>query len=56
MDPQETGRLRETELQCACQSLSIEPPRFLDYRDGALDRLDEAEAVAQVTAVVRELY
>lgn len=55
MDPEETGRLREAELQCACQALGIQPPRFLDYRDGTLDQVDEVEAVAQVTAVVREL-
>jgi LmbE family N-acetylglucosaminyl deacetylase len=55
MDPEETGRLREAELQCACRTLGIEPPRFLDYRDGTLDKVDEEEAVAQVTAIVREL-
>lgn len=55
MEPEETGRLREAELRCACQALGLEPPRFLDYRDGTLDRVDEAEAVAKVTAVVREL-
>ena len=29
MDPKETGRMREAELQCACRALGIEPSRFL---------------------------
>jgi len=55
MDPEETGRIREAELQCACRALGIEPPRFLDYQDATLEQVNGAEAVAQVTSVVREL-
>jgi LmbE family N-acetylglucosaminyl deacetylase len=33
LDPAQTGRMREAELQCACLALGIEPPRFLDYQD-----------------------
>jgi LmbE family N-acetylglucosaminyl deacetylase len=55
MGPEETGRLREAELQCACRALGTEPPRFLDYRDGTLGQVDEEEAVEHVTAIVREL-
>ncbi len=39
----------------ACAALGIEPPRLLDYRDGALADVDEDKAVGQVLAVVREL-
>lgn len=55
LDPEQTGRIREAELRCAGRALGIEPPRFLDYQDGALDQVVEEEAVAQVTAVVQEL-
>ena len=55
LGPEQAGRIRETELRCACQALGIEPPRFLDYRDATLDQVDEEEAVAQITAVVQEL-
>ncbi|MFO8036479.1 MAG: PIG-L deacetylase family protein [Anaerolineales bacterium] len=52
---EETGRIREDELRCASLALGIEPPRFLDYRDGTLNQVNEEEAVAQITAAVQEL-
>jgi len=55
MAPDEAGRVRQAELKCACCALGIEPPRFLDYRDGTLAQVDEDEAVAQVVRVVQEL-
>lgn len=55
LDPAQAGRLRGAELQCACRALGIEPPRFLDYQDGKLAEVSESEAVARVTATVREL-
>jgi len=51
----ELPTLREQELRCACTALGIEPPRLLDYHDGALAGVDEEEAVGQVLAVIREL-
>ncbi|OQY19644.1 MAG: hypothetical protein B6I34_09355 [Anaerolineaceae bacterium 4572_32.1] len=54
--PDELAQVRERELRCACRALEIEPPRFLDYRDGDLGDVDEKEAVAQVMAAIRELH
>lgn len=53
--PENLGMVRETELRCACAALNLEPPILLDYRDGALAQVAEAEAVAQVMATVRQL-
>ena len=53
--PQQAGRIRQAELQCACRALGIQPPRFLSYQDGALQQVDDDTAVAQIAAVVREL-
>jgi len=55
MDPQQAGQIRQAELQCACRALGIQPPRFLSYQDGTLSQVDDAEAVAQIAAVAREL-
>ena len=52
---QQAGQVRERELRCSCRALGIEPPRFLDYRDGTLAQVDEEQAVAQVMRTVREL-
>lgn len=53
--PETLGAVREAELQCACAALGIEPPVWLDYRDGTLLHITEAEAVARVTAIVQQL-
>jgi LmbE family N-acetylglucosaminyl deacetylase len=53
--PEELPAVREQELRCACAALGLEPPRLLDYHDGALTGVDEEEAVAQVLAAVRAL-
>lgn len=55
MDAQQAGQIRQAELECACRALGIGSPRFLGYRDGALSQVDDAEAVAQIAAVAREL-
>jgi len=55
MAPEQTAQVRERELRCSCRSLGIEPPRFLDYRDGTLAQVDEEQAIEQVARVVREL-
>jgi LmbE family N-acetylglucosaminyl deacetylase len=51
----ELPAVREQELRNACAALGIEPPRFLDYLDGALTNVDEEVATAQVMAAIREL-
>jgi LmbE family N-acetylglucosaminyl deacetylase len=53
--PEEAGKIRQDELECACRALGIEPPRFLDYQDGTLDQVDEDQAVDQVVRAIREL-
>lgn len=53
--PDELPTVRERELRCACAALGIEPPRLLDYHDGALSGVNEEQAVAQVVAAIREL-
>jgi len=53
--PEELPAVREQELRCACAALGIEPPRLLDYHDGALPGVDEEEAVEQVLAAIREV-
>lgn len=55
MAPDEAGRVRQTELECACRALGIEPPRFLDCRDGTLSQVDEDQAIEQVGQAVQEL-
>jgi LmbE family N-acetylglucosaminyl deacetylase len=55
LDPEEAGELRQTELECACRALGLQPPRFLDYQDGALAQVDAKEAVARIASVIREL-
>jgi len=53
--PEQAGPVRQAELQCACRALGIEPPRFLDYRDGTLPQVDDDQAIEQVVRAVREL-
>ena len=55
MDPEETGQVRQIEMECACRALGIEPPRFLDYQDGTLPQVDEEDAVRQVVRIIRKL-
>jgi len=55
LPPKEAGKIRQTELECACRALGIEPPRFLDYRDGMLSQVDEEQAIEWVVRTIREL-
>ena len=55
LDPEETGQVRQTEMECACRALGIEKPRFLDYQDGTLPQVDEESAVGQVVRAIRKL-
>ncbi len=51
----EAGEVRQAELECACRTLGIEQPRFLDYQDGTLPQVNEEQAVGQVVHAIREL-
>ena len=52
---EELPGVRERELRCACAALGIDPPLFLEYRDGDLGIVHEEEAVEQVVATIRAL-
>lgn len=52
---EELGRIRESELQAACDVLGVHHLRFLDYKDAELDRADPAEASGRIAGLVREL-
>ena len=53
--PENLGTMREAELRCACAALGLEPPILLDYQDGALAHVPEAEAVNRIMAVMLKL-
>lgn len=55
MAPEQAGQVRQAELACACGTLGIEPPRFLDYRDNTLSQINREQAIEQVVRTVREL-
>ena len=55
LDPEETGQVRQDEMECACRALGIEKPCFLDYQDGTLPQVDEEGAVGQVVGAIRKL-
>jgi len=54
LDPGEVGQIRQTELECACRALGINPPLFLDYQDGTLAEVDEEKAVGHVVQIIRQ--
>jgi LmbE family N-acetylglucosaminyl deacetylase len=49
------GKIRETELRCAAQTLGIHRVYFLDYTDGELDQADPGEAVGKIAGHIREV-
>lgn len=53
--PEELGAVREAELGCACSALGLESPLVWDYADGALDSVDQDEAVERILALICEL-
>jgi LmbE family N-acetylglucosaminyl deacetylase len=48
--PEELGRVREAELLAAAKVLGLSDVSFLDYVDGALDRVDSREAISKIAA------
>lgn len=52
---EELAEVRTRELQCACDILGIRPPRFLDYPDGKLRKVDVEEAIGRIKAAAQKL-
>lgn len=50
----ETGRLRTAELSCAAQVLGVSRLEFLDYPDGALNRVDEETVIAKLLQILQQ--
>jgi len=53
--PEIVGRTREAELRAAAEVLGIREVHFLDYMDGALDRVDTAEAIGRIVTHLRRV-
>jgi LmbE family N-acetylglucosaminyl deacetylase len=49
------GQVRSAELACACERLGINPPIFLGYQDGEVDKVPTEEAARAVARLIREL-
>jgi LmbE family N-acetylglucosaminyl deacetylase len=49
------GTIRESEVRKASQTLGISQLDFLDYIDGNIDQVDEAEIIAKITRLVRHI-
>ena len=49
------GEIRSAEMACACERLGIEPPVFLGYQDGELDKVPVDEAARAVARLIRQL-
>src|SRR6202162_357114 len=53
--PEIVGKAREAELLAAAKELGLREVRFLDYPDGALDRVDPAEAIEKIAGHLRRV-
>ncbi len=53
--PEQLGKIREAELLAAAGALGISEVEFLDYTDGALDRVDPTEAIEKIAAHIRRV-
>ena len=53
--PEIVGKAREAELLAAAKELGLRDVRFLDYPDGALDKVDTAEAIEKIVAHLRRV-
>jgi LmbE family N-acetylglucosaminyl deacetylase len=51
--PEALGKIRETELLCASETLGIRRVDFLDYIDGDLDQADPPKAINRIAAHIR---
>jgi LmbE family N-acetylglucosaminyl deacetylase len=53
--PEIVGKAREAELLSAARELGLREVRFLDYPDGALDKVDAAEAIEKIAGHLRRV-
>ncbi len=53
--PEELPRVREAELRDACAILGVEDLTILDYRDGALPKIDRHALTGDLVAVIRRI-
>ena len=53
--PDVVGKTREAELLAAARELGLREVRFLDYPDGALDKVDPAEAIEKIAGHLRRV-
>jgi LmbE family N-acetylglucosaminyl deacetylase len=53
--PEIVGKAREAELLAAAKELGLREVRFLDYPDGALDKVDAAEAIEKIAGHLRRV-
>ena len=53
--PDIVGKAREAELRAAANELGLREVTFLDYPDGALDKVDTAEASAKIAGHLRRV-
>jgi LmbE family N-acetylglucosaminyl deacetylase len=53
--PEIVGKTREAELLAAARELGLREVRFLDYRDGEVDKADTAEALARIAGHLRRV-
>jgi LmbE family N-acetylglucosaminyl deacetylase len=53
--PEIVGKAREAELLAAASQLGLREVRFLDYPDGALDKVDAAEAIEKIAGHLRRI-
>jgi LmbE family N-acetylglucosaminyl deacetylase len=49
------GQVRSAEMACACERLGINPPIFLDYQDGEVDKVPTEDAARALARLIREL-
>jgi LmbE family N-acetylglucosaminyl deacetylase len=49
------GQVRSQELRCACETLGVEPPIFLGYQDGEVDKIPLDDAARRMAKLIREL-
>ncbi|GIH03702.1 PIG-L domain-containing protein [Rhizocola hellebori] len=53
--PQRLGQVRRWETAAAMAVLGVTEHHFLDYADGALSEVDQAEAIARIRAIIDEV-
>ena len=52
---EDLGAMRIAELYCSCRTLGLETPQVLDYKDGGLQDVNQAEGVARIVACIQSI-